>query len=60
MSTELLMSEDALLATAVNELRWHAAMRGATHLVVAARPYSPASVSYGTTAAASGVVYRCH
>ena len=58
MSTELLMSEDALLATAVNELRWRAAVRGATHLVVA-RPSSAASVSYGTTAAATGVAYRC-
>jgi hypothetical protein len=52
------MSEDSLLASAVNELRSRAAMRGATHLVVA-RPYSAASVSYGTTAAASGVAYRC-
>jgi len=59
ISTDLLMSEDALLATAVNELRRRAAMRGATHLVVAARPYSPASVSYGTTATASGFAYRC-
>ena len=58
MSTELLMSEDALLATAVNELRWRAGLRGATHLVVA-RPASAASVAYGTTAAATGVAYRC-
>ena len=58
MSTELLMSEDALLATAVNELRWRAGLRGATHLVVA-RPASVASVAYGTTAAATGVAYRC-
>ncbi len=58
MSTELLMSEDALLASAVGELRRRAAMRGATHLVVA-RPSSPAAMAYGTTAAASGVAYRC-
>jgi hypothetical protein len=58
MSTDLLMSEDSLLASAVNELRSRAAMRGATHLVVA-RPYSAASVSFGTTAAATGVAYRC-
>lgn len=58
MSTDLLMSEDALLATAVNELRWRAGLRGATHLVVA-RPASAASVAYGTTAAATGVAYRC-
>lgn len=59
MSNELLMSEDALLASAVNELRWRAAVRGATHLVVSRPPYSPAAVSYGTTGAASGVAYRC-
>ncbi len=59
MSTELLMSEDALLASAVNELRRHAAVRGATHLVVSRPPSGPAAVSYGTTAAASGVAYRC-
>ena len=59
MSTELLMSEDALLASAVNELRWRAAVRGATHLVVFRPPYRPAAVSYGTTAAATGVAYRC-
>jgi hypothetical protein len=59
MSTELLMSEDALLASAVNELRWRAAERGATHLVVARPPHGPAAVSYGTTAAATGVAYRC-
>lgn len=58
MSGELLMSEDALLATAVNELRERAAIHGATHLVVA-RSSSPAVVAYGTTAAASGVAYRC-
>jgi hypothetical protein len=59
MSTELLMSGDALLASAVNELRWRAAVRGATHLVVSRPPYSAAAVSYGTTAAASGIAYRC-
>lgn len=59
MSTELLMSEDALLASAVNALRWRAAGRGATHLVVSRPPYGPAAMSYGTTAAASGVAYRC-
>jgi len=59
MSTELLMSEDALLASAVNELRWRAAVRGATHLVVSRPPYSAAAMSYGTTAAASGIAYRC-
>ena len=58
ISNELLMSEDALLASAVSELRWRAAVRGATHLVVD-RPPSSASVAYGTTAAASGVAYRC-
>ena len=58
-STELLMSEDALLASAVNELRSRAAVRGATHLVVSRPPYGPAAVSYGTTAAATGVAYRC-
>jgi len=59
MSTELLMSQDALLASAVNELRWRAAVRGATHLVVSRPPYGPAAVSYGTTAAATGIAYRC-
>jgi len=58
MSSELLMSEDALVATAVNELRERAATRGATHLVVA-HPSSPAVIAYGTTAAASGEAYRC-
>ncbi|HTS83181.1 MAG TPA: DUF4156 domain-containing protein [Myxococcaceae bacterium] len=57
-STELLMSEDALLSSAVNELRRQAALRGATHLVVS-RPAFAATVAYGTTAAASGVAYRC-
>lgn len=58
MSTELLMSQDALLASAVSELRRRAADRGATHLVLSPRT-SPAMVSYGTTAAASGVAFRC-
>jgi hypothetical protein len=58
MWNDLVMSEDALLSSAVNELRRRAAVRGATHLVVA-RPSSPATVAYGTTAAASGVAYRC-
>ena len=58
MSTELLAPEDALHASALNELRRRAALRGATHLVVA-RASSPASMAYGTTAAASGIAYRC-
>ncbi len=58
MSTELMLSQDALLASAVYALRERAAMRGATNLVVA--PVSrPAMVAYGTTGAASGVAYRC-
>ena len=58
MSSELLLSEDARHASAVSELRQRAAVRGATHLVVA-RPATAASVAYGTTAAASGLAYRC-
>ncbi len=58
MSTELLMSEDALLASAVGELRRRAALEGATHLVVS-RPASRAAMAYGTTAAASAVAFRC-
>ena len=58
MSTELLAPEDALHTSAVNELRRRAAVHGATHLVVA-RASSPASMAYGTTAAASGIAYRC-
>ena len=58
MSTELLMPEDALLATAVTELRRWAAVRGATHLVVA-RPTSRGALAYGSTATASGLAYRC-
>ena len=57
-SSEILLSEDALLASAVQELRERAAKRGATHLVVAPTP-APAVVAYGTTGAASGVAYRC-
>jgi len=57
-STELLAPEDALHASALNELRQRAALQGATHLV-AARASSPASMAYGTTAAASGIAYRC-
>ena len=59
MSTELLMPQDVLLASAVNELRRRAEVRGATHLVVA-RPSRSATMAYGTTAAASGIAYRCH
>jgi hypothetical protein len=58
MSSELLLSEDVLHASAVSELRQRAAVRGATHLVVA-QPATDASVAYGTTAAASGLAYRC-
>jgi hypothetical protein len=57
-STELLAPEDALQASALNELRQRAALRGATHLVAARTP-SPATMAYGTTAAASGIAYRC-
>ncbi|HZJ52913.1 MAG TPA: hypothetical protein VFD38_02150 [Myxococcaceae bacterium] len=58
MSTELLTSEDALHASALNELRRRAGVRGATHLVVA-RTSSPGSMTYVSTAAASGLAYRC-
>ena len=58
ISTELLISQDALRASAVHELQERAAVRGATHLIVA-RSSSPASVAYTTSAAASGVAYRC-
>jgi len=58
MSFGLVMSEDALLSTAVTELRARAAMRGATHLVVSRPPLS-GMVAYGTTAAASGLAFRC-
>jgi hypothetical protein len=57
-STELLAPEDALQASAVNELRQRAALRGATHLVAARTP-NAASMAYGTTAAASGIAYHC-
>jgi hypothetical protein len=58
MSTELLMSEDALLSTAVTELRRRAALRGATNLVVATPP-THGALAYGTTAMATGFAYRC-
>lgn len=58
MSSDLLMSQDALRASAVYALQERAAARGATHLVVA-RSSSPAMVAYATGAAASGVAYRC-
>lgn len=57
-SGELLMPEDALLASAVNELQRRAADRGATHLVVD-RSWGPAMVTWTTTARASGRAYRC-
>jgi len=58
LSTETLLSKDALAASAMNELRERAAMRGATNLVVAP-VLRPAMIAYGTTGAASGVAYRC-
>ena len=58
MSTELMMSEETLLASAVTELRRRAALDGATHLVVS-RPESRGVLAYGTVAAASGLEYRC-
>ena len=58
MSTELLMSEDVLLASAVSELRRRAALDGATHLVIS-RPESRGLLVYGTNAAASGLEFRC-
>jgi hypothetical protein len=58
LSTELLTSEGALHASAVNELRRRAAVRGATHVVVA-RHSSAASMAYVSTASASGLAYRC-
>ena len=57
-STDLLMPEEALRASAVDELRRRAAVRGATHLVVA-RPSNPAMMAYRSAAIASGVAYRC-
>jgi len=57
-STDLLISEDVLHASAEKELRERAAVRGATHLVV--DPSSiPATVAYASSALASGVAYRC-
>jgi len=58
VSTETVLPEGALSASALNELRERAAARGATNLVVAPRS-PPAVVAYGTTGAASGVAYRC-
>jgi len=58
MSTELVMSEDALLSSAVTELRRRAAQDGATHLVLL-RPESRGMLVYGTVAAASGFEFRC-
>lgn len=57
-STDLLMPEEALRASAVDELRRRAAIRGATHLVVA-RPSNAAMMAYRSAATASGVAYRC-
>ena len=57
-SSELLMSRDALLSSAVRELQRRAAQRGATHLVVD-RAWGPAMVAWSTTARASGQAYRC-
>lgn len=58
LSTELLLSDDALAASAVNALRERAAVRGATNLIVTPTP-RPAMIAYGTTGTASGVAYRC-
>jgi len=57
-STDLLMPEDFLHASAEKELRERAAERGATHLVVEPSS-SPATVAYATSALVSGVAYRC-
>ena len=57
-STDLLISEDVLHASAEKELRERAAVRGATHLVVDPSS-SPATVAYTSSALASGVAYRC-
>jgi len=54
----ILLPEDALLSTAVGELQRRAARLGATHLVVD-RDWSPAAVSFGNVARASGQAYRC-
>jgi hypothetical protein len=58
MSTELLLPEGSLLDAAVTELRQRAALRGATHLVLATPP-THGSLAYGTTAVATGFAYRC-
>lgn len=58
LSTELLMPEDALVSSAVTELRRRAALRGATHLVLATSP-THGGLAYGTTAVAMGFAYRC-
>jgi hypothetical protein len=58
LSTELLMPEDALVSSAVTELRRRAALRGATHLVLATPP-THGGLAYGTTAVATGFAYRC-
>ncbi|HEY3585685.1 MAG TPA: hypothetical protein VGK85_00970 [Myxococcaceae bacterium] len=57
-STEILLSDEALAASAMNELRERAAVRGATNLVVTPT-FKPAMIAYGTTGEASGVAYRC-
>jgi len=58
MSNELLLPEGALFDTALTELRRRAAMRGATHLVLATSP-THGALAYGTTAEAAGLAYRC-
>jgi hypothetical protein len=58
MSTELLLPEASLADSAVTELRRRAALRGATHLVLATPP-THGSLAYGTTAVATGFAYRC-
>jgi hypothetical protein len=58
LATELLMPEDALISSAVTELRRRAALRGATHLVLATSP-THGGLAYGTTAVATGFAYRC-
>ena len=56
--SDVLMSEDALLATAVVELQRRTASLGATHLVVDCA-WFPATVAYGNVARASAQAYRC-
>ena len=58
LSTELLMPEDALVSSAVTELRRRAGLRGATHLVLATSP-TQGGLAYGTSAVAMGFAYRC-